>query len=83
MGTFRVVGRNPEDIMAARHKVLGPLTLTDDIIAFESGELDGDGIIKLFQNLVDTGLAWQLQGFYGRTAHQLIEAGLVIQKVAC
>lgn len=47
------------------------------IIAYETGELDYDGTIELFQHLVDTGLAWQLQGSYGRTAVALIEAGLV------
>lgn len=45
------------------------------IMAFEQGELDENGIIQLFQNLIDTGLAWQLQGSYGRTAAALIEAG--------
>lgn len=52
----------------------------DMIIAFEQGELDEDGVVELFQGLVDTGLAWQLQGFYGRTARDLIEAGLVTRK---
>jgi hypothetical protein len=47
------------------------------IIAFESGELDGDKVVELFQHLVDPGLAWQLQGHYGRTAMALIEQGLV------
>jgi hypothetical protein len=50
---------------------------TSAIIAFESGELDADKIVELFQHLVDTGLAWQLQGHYGRTAMALIEQGLV------
>lgn len=52
-------------------------TITDRILAFESGTLDDDGVISLFQQLVDTGLAWQLQGSYGRTAAALIDAGLV------
>lgn len=47
------------------------------MIAFEEGELPEDETIVLFQDLVDTGLAWSLQGFYGRTAAALIDAGLV------
>jgi hypothetical protein len=47
------------------------------IIAFEQGELDEDETIELFQELVDSGAAWQLQGFYGRTAQALIDADLV------
>jgi len=47
----------------------------DKIIAFEQGNLDEDGIIQLFQELIDSGLVWQLQGSYGRMARNLIEAG--------
>lgn len=47
------------------------------IIAYEQGDLDEDEVIELFQHLVDSGLAWQLQGHYGRTAMALIEAGEV------
>jgi hypothetical protein len=32
--------------------------------------------IAAWQHLIDTGMAWQLQGFFGRTAHQLIENGI-------
>ena len=45
------------------------------IMAFESGELDEEGILELFQELIDSGLAWQLQGSYGRIAQNLIDAG--------
>lgn len=47
------------------------------IMLYEAGELDEDGIVRLFQHLVDTGMAWQLQGHYGRTAVALLEAGLI------
>lgn len=46
-----------------------------DIIAFEQGELDREETVELFQHLIDTGLVWQLQGFYGRTAKDLIDSG--------
>jgi len=32
--------------------------------------------IEAWQHLIDTGLAWSLQGFFGRTASRLIEAGI-------
>jgi hypothetical protein len=51
--------------------------LTGTIMAYESGDLDDEAAIELFQRLVDSGLAWQLQGHYGRTAKRLIEAGYV------
>jgi hypothetical protein len=47
------------------------------VIAFEQGELDDEEVIELFQELVNTGMAWKLQGSYGRTAVALIKAGLV------
>lgn len=52
----------------------------DRMIAFEDGRLDLEQTIQLMQELVDSGLAWQLQGAYGRTASMLIERGLVRYK---
>jgi len=49
----------------------------DYIIRYEQGELGAEESIELFQHLVDTGLAWKLQGSYGRTAEALIDRQLV------
>ena len=33
--------------------------------------------IEAWQHLVDTGLAWQMQGWFGRSAQHLIETGRI------
>lgn len=33
-------------------------------------------VIEAWQYLIDTGLAWQLQGWFGRTASALISQGI-------
>jgi hypothetical protein len=50
-----------------------------DAIAIIEGIEDAsiDEQIQAWQSLVDSGLAWKLQGWYGRTATQLIEQGLI------
>lgn len=47
------------------------------IMAYEQGELDAEGTVELFSQLIKSGLCWQLQGHYGRAAHQLIESGVL------
>lgn len=46
------------------------------IIEYEMGDLSSEKCIELFQHLINTGMAWKLQGHYGRTAAALIEAGI-------
>ena len=53
------------------------MDLVNDIIAYESGELTNDKIIDLFARLVKSGMAWTLQGHYGRTAEALIDGGYI------
>lgn len=50
------------------------MAIVDEIIAYESGELSCSGIISLYSKLIQNGMAWTLQGHYGRTAIALIEA---------
>ncbi|MFG2923912.1 hypothetical protein ACGFYA_20715 [Streptomyces sp. NPDC048305] len=46
-----------------------------DLMSFEGGELDQRETLELFATLVKSGLAWTLQGNYGRAANELIHAG--------
>ena len=52
----------------------------NDIMKYEDGQMDEEEMVTFFQKLVDSGLAWKLQGHYGRTAAALIRQGLVIAK---
>ena len=43
------------------------------IIAYESGEIGTQDTIDLFSYLIKNGMAWGLQGSYGRTASAFID----------
>lgn len=48
-------------------------------IGIAEGFIDADSedqVIEAWQLLIDTGLAWKLQGWFGRTASQLIGQGV-------
>ena len=41
---------------------------------------DQDHHIAAWQHLIDTGLAWKLQGSFGRAAQSLIDRGICLEK---
>ena len=51
------------------------MEMVDQIIRYENGEMETEEVVPFFQQLINNGLAWELQGHYGRTAAQLIEMG--------
>lgn len=55
--------------------------MTDtDAVFIAEGVIEVDTeeeLIEAWQHLVDTGLAWKLQGWFGRTAQHLIEIGIL------
>lgn len=50
------------------------------IMEFESGDISDENFKKLFSNLIKIGLCWNLQGFYGRTAQNLIDNKIIDEK---
>lgn len=56
---------------------MNQMDLMSSILDYEMGILEDTEVVELFQELVNTGLAWTLQGSYGRTARDLIEQGVI------
>ena len=54
-----------------------PIRYLDSLMAYEDGTLAPQDVLDLFQELVDSGDAWRLQGHYGGAAQRLIELGLI------
>ena len=50
------------------------------IMAFEEGNLSEEKLIAGFQELINSGLVWRLQDYYGRTATALIKSGHCIAR---
>ena len=55
--------------------------LIDLIEQYETGSMDTtEDLIQFFQRIIDTGLVWQLNAHYGKTAKALIEQGYCRKK---
>lgn len=53
------------------------MKMLDMMMSYENGELDAEQTVELFQNLIDSGLIFNLQGHYMRIAKDLVDAGLI------
>ncbi|AKY03747.1 hypothetical protein AVT26_gp65 [Streptomyces phage Lannister] len=51
--------------------------LVVELIDYESDNLNDEETLDLFAKLIKTGMAWSLQGHYGRTARYLISEGWI------
>lgn len=61
---------------APQPAVLSSYDACATIEGFDGRESTEEEVIEAFQFLIDTGIVWQLQGFYGRNAANLIEQGV-------
>ncbi len=55
------------------------MDIVDKMMAWETDQMSEAEAVEFFQELVSSGLVWNLQGEYGRTAKAMIEAGLVVK----
>jgi hypothetical protein len=55
------------------HKATRPTV--NDFMRYENGGMSEDEQVSFIQALIDTGMAWSLQGSYGRIAEQMIGSG--------
>lgn len=51
------------------------------LIDYENGAMEYDEFVEFFQDLLDSGVIYHLQGSYQRTAAELIAAGVIRRPV--
>lgn len=56
------------------------MDMLDAIMEIEDGNCSEERFMECFQYLIDNGIVWNIQGWYGRTAMNLIESGLCTNK---
>jgi hypothetical protein len=47
-----------------------------ETVGIDPQDLTLEDVVDAWQHLIDTGVAWQLQGSFGRQAAAMIDAGL-------
>jgi len=50
--------------------------MVNQIMKYEAGLMEEPEFFQFFQQLINTGLVWKLQGHYGRVAQNLIDEGI-------
>jgi hypothetical protein len=67
-------------VLTAEIKTMTMNNITDyQAVGLAEGWIEGteDQILDAWQHLHDTGLAYKLQGWFGRTAQALLEEGII------
>ena len=60
------------------NKIINKKTWFDLLCFYESGRLNVEFVAPLFQFLLDHNIVWQIQGYHGATAIDLIEEGVCV-----
>jgi hypothetical protein len=63
-------------MMVADTKTGTASPLVSDLMRYEAGEMDEGEVVTMFQYLINSGMAWKLQGVYGIIATKFIEVSL-------
>jgi hypothetical protein len=69
------LNKKRKEIQMKKTLKIKKIPVIDRMIAWENGELNDADTIKLFQEMINSGQVWHLQGCYGRMAQDLINAG--------
>lgn len=58
-------------------KQIEMMNLYERVVEYETEDHSLEWVLQLYADLIATGLAWHLQGRYGREAKAMIDEGLI------